>query len=73
MKQLTFSQEYIYKDDEDGIPLSIVVTYGITSVRLDAKADPGAAVCLFSNEDGRDLGIPIEQGINLLYLSTYYS
>lgn len=63
MAQLTFAQEYHYKDDEEGIPLSIQITYGATTVRVDAKVDPGAAVCLFSHEDGLDLGIPIEQGI----------
>lgn len=65
MKTLTFSQERRYKDDDQGIPLSIKVTYGAITIRVQAKADTGAAVCLFSYEDGLDLGIPIEQGIPL--------
>ncbi len=30
---------------------------------MDAKVDPGAAICLFSHEVGLKLGSPIEQGI----------
>lgn len=30
---------------------------------MDAKVDPGAAVCLFSHEVDLKLGVPIEQGI----------
>jgi hypothetical protein len=36
--------------------------YGDKTIRTDAKVDPGSAVCLFSHEDGLDLGVPIEQG-----------
>jgi len=63
MKQLTFAEELPYEDDEDGIPISVVLTYGDKTIRTDAKVDPGAAVCLFSYEDGFDLNVPIEQGI----------
>jgi hypothetical protein len=62
MTQLTFDEEYRYKDDEEGIPISVILTYGAKTIRTDAKVDPGSAVCLFSHEDGLDLGIPIEQG-----------
>lgn len=63
MTQLTFDEEYRYKDDEEGIPVSVILTYGDKTIRTDAKVDPGAAVCLFSHEDGLDLGVPIEQGV----------
>lgn len=63
MKQLTFSQEHHYPDDEEGISVSINLVYGDQTYRVDAKVDPGAAVCLFSHEIGLKLGIPIEQGI----------
>ncbi|MBS1787686.1 MAG: hypothetical protein JST85_08190 [Acidobacteria bacterium] len=63
MKHLTFAEELSYKDDEEGIPISVILTYGDKTVRTDAKVDPGSAVCLFSHEDGLDLGIPIEQGV----------
>jgi hypothetical protein len=62
MTQLTFDEEYRYEDDEEGIPISVILTYGDKTIRTDAKVDPGSAVCLFSHEDGLDLGVPIEQG-----------
>lgn len=63
MKQLTFAEELRYEDDEKGIPISAILTYGGKTVRTDAKVDSGSSVCLFSHEDGLDLGIPIEQGV----------
>jgi len=69
MQQLSFSQEVVYKDSEDGIPLEIRLTYAGTPLDVIAKVDTGSAVCLFSYEDGLDLGIPIEQGIRLKLLS----
>lgn len=69
MQQLSFSQEVIYKDSEEGIPLEIRLTYAGTQLDVIAKVDTGPAVCLFSYEDGLDLGIPIEQGIPLRLLS----
>lgn len=63
MKELTFDYEHRYPDSEDGITLSVSLSYGNVTTRVEAKVDPGAAVCLFSHEDGLDLGIPIEQGI----------
>ncbi len=63
MHQLDFAEAYPYKDDETGIPIEIRLSYAGTSIEVTAKVDCGAAVCLFSHEDGRDLGIPIEQGI----------
>src|SRR5262245_42986426 len=62
MTQLTFDEEHNYKDDEECIPISVALTYGNQTVRADAKIDPGSAVCLFSNEVGVALGVPIEQG-----------
>jgi hypothetical protein len=63
MKQLTFEQEHRYPDDEEGISISIKLAYGDETLRVDAKVDPGAAICLFSHEIGLKLGVPIEQGI----------
>ena len=63
MKQLNFAQEYRYKDDDEGIPLRVVLSYGTETIRVTAKVDTGSAVCLFSREDGEDLGIPIELGL----------
>lgn len=63
MTQLNFTEEFRFKDDETGIPIEIKLIYGGTSLAVTAKVDTGSAVCLFSHEDGLDLGIPIEQGI----------
>ena len=63
MKQINFAEEYRYQDDDEGISIRVLLTYGGKTTRVIAKVDTGAAVCLFSYEDGLDLGIPIEQGI----------
>jgi hypothetical protein len=63
MKQLSFAAEHRYEDREDGIPISVALTYRGVTTRVEAKVDCGSSVCLFSHEDGLDLGIPIEQGI----------
>ena|SRR5215813_487774 len=63
MTQLNFTDEYRYEDDDDGIPLLVKLTYAGISIEVTAKVDTGSAVCLFSHEDGLDLGIPVEQGI----------
>ncbi len=65
MKQLSFAEEHRYKDDDEGIPISILLTYGGKTIRVAAKVDTGATVCLFSYEDGLDLGVPVEHGIPL--------
>lgn len=63
MIQLTFEQEHQYKDSEEGIAIEVTLCYEEQTFAAQAKVDPGAAVCLFSNEIGQRLGIPIEQGI----------
>ncbi len=63
MKQLNFDEEHRYKNDDYGIPILVRLTYGGTSIEVTAKEDTGCAVCLFSHEDGLDLGVPVEQGL----------
>jgi hypothetical protein len=63
MKQLNFAEEYHYQDDDEGIPLRVMLRYGDQAVRVTAIVDTGSAVCLFSQEAGLALGVPIEQGI----------
>ncbi len=63
MLQLNFTEEWRYEDDDEGISIEVSLAYAGTTVEVQAKVDPGAAVCLFTHEDGLDLGIPIEQGI----------
>lgn len=65
MKQLHFTHEIHYQDSDEGIPLQVTLHYAGTSIDVTAKVDSGSAVCLFTHEDGLDLGLPIEQGIPL--------
>ena len=63
MKQINFVEEIRYRNTEAGITLKIELFYAGNHSTVSAKVDCGATVCLFSHEDGLDLGIPIEQGI----------
>lgn len=61
--QLTFTEEFFYKDDPTGITIPVMLSHGSNDIFVSAKVDTGAAVCLFSHENGLDLGLPVEQGI----------
>lgn len=61
--QLLFTHEYRYKDDSSGITTPVILWHGDLSVAVTAKVDTGAEVCLFKNEIGLKLGVPVEQGI----------
>ena len=61
--QLTFAEVFSYPDDPSGITLPVALMYSGKAIRITAKVDTGAAVCLFSHEDGRQLGLPVAQGV----------
>ena len=61
--QLTFGFQHNYADDARGIILPTTLLFGGLEVRTFACVDPGAAFCVFSYENGRDLGLDIESGI----------
>jgi hypothetical protein len=63
--QLTFSDEYHYREHPDGITLFVTLKYGEREIGTVAKVDTGAEVCIFSREEGVDLGLPLEQGLPL--------
>ena len=44
-------------------PFPCVLICGSKAIRISAKVDTGAAVCLFSHEDGLKLGLPVTQGM----------
>lgn len=67
--QLTFTDVFPYPDDPLGITLPVALIYGGKAIRITAKVDTGAAVCLFSHEDGLQLGLPIAQGIPIVLAS----
>ncbi|MGH9836495.1 MAG: hypothetical protein ACRD9Y_26015 [Blastocatellia bacterium] len=61
--QLTFDEEFHYKDDPIGISIPVTLSHDGRIVRTTAKVDTGGGVCLFSHEDGLKLGLAIEQGL----------
>jgi len=63
MKQLTFAQEYKYRDNPDGITVPTIISYGGKTITTDAKVDTGGACCLFRNEHAQELGISVEKGV----------
>lgn len=60
---LDFTELIHYEDDPAGIVIEVLIENGNSKVREQAKVDPGAEVCLFKNEVGRQLGLIVEQGI----------
>jgi hypothetical protein len=67
--QLTFAEAFSYPDDPSGITLPVALIYGSKAIRIAAKVDTGAAVCLFSHEDGLQLGLLVAQGIPIVLSS----
>ena len=61
--QLSFTEEVAYDENPAGITIFVSLQYGEHNLRVEAKVDTGAEVCLFTNETGRRLGLPIEQGL----------
>jgi hypothetical protein len=47
----------------------VVLMYSGKAIRIAAKVDTGAAVCLFSHEDGLKLGLPVTQGMPIVLSS----
>ena len=66
---LTFDEELRYPDDPSGITIPVLLTYGQKSLRVAAKVDTGAQVCLFANEVGLKLGLAVEQGTPIVLSS----
>ena len=66
---LTFAEAFLYPDDSSGITIPVVLIYGGKAIRISAKVDTGAAVCLFSHEDGLKLGLPVTQGMPIVLSS----
>src|SRR5215510_6781559 len=67
--QLTFAEAFLYPDDPSGITMPVVLIYGGKAIRISPKVDTGAAVCLFSHEDGLKLGLPVTQGMPIVLSS----
>ena len=67
--QLTFAEVFSYPEDPSGITLPVALMYSGKAIRITAKVDTGAAVCLFSHEDGLQLGLPVAQGVPIVLSS----
>lgn len=61
--QLSFTEELQYDDSPAGIIIFVSLGYAGKNLRIEAKVDPGAEVCLFTHDVARRLGIQIESGI----------
>ena len=59
---LTFALRYLYDPAKPGIQIPVVLSFGETSVRTEAKVDTGASLCVFQREHGEALGLSIESG-----------
>ncbi len=46
--QLTFDEKVRYPDDPSGITIPVLLTHGEKSLRVTARVDTGAQVCLFA-------------------------
>ena len=67
--QLNFDEELRYPDDPSGITIPVLLTHGQKSLRVAAKVDTGAQVCLFANEVGLRLGLAVELGTPIVLSS----
>lgn len=63
MITLSFTETIRYKESSAGISIPVQLAYGQQVFWTDAKVDPGAEVCLFKHEEGRKLGLLVEQGV----------
>lgn len=61
--QLSFTEQLEYDDNPAGITIFVSLGYGEKNLRIEAKVDPGAEVCLFTYDVARRFGIQIETGI----------
>ncbi|HXJ91879.1 MAG TPA: aspartyl protease family protein [Terriglobia bacterium] len=60
---LTFQRSHDYTARRDsGITVPVTLTAGGSSVRLHAKLDTGASVCIFERAYGEQLGLKVEDG-----------
>lgn len=60
---LTFSEQFRYADDEEGITFEIYLSSDLSNhIPVDAKFDTGSSFCIFQRAYGDLLGIDIESG-----------
>ena len=52
-----------YQGSQSGIEIPIELSLATRSVRLLAKVDTGAAICIFQRDYAEELGIDVESGL----------
>ncbi|MBP6822702.1 MAG: hypothetical protein KA368_14225, partial [Acidobacteria bacterium] len=70
--QLSFTEQLEYDDNPAGITIFVSLGYGEKNLRIEAKVDPGAEVCLFTYDVARRFGIQIETGIPIKEYCKYF-
>jgi hypothetical protein len=68
-RQLVFSEEFQYPDDPSGITIPVTLSHGERTLRVAAKVDTGAQVCLFAHEVGLRLGLAVDEGTPIVLSS----
>ena len=58
-----------YEGGSKGIQVPVSLRFGKLSVELKASVDTGAAFCVFERRYAEDLGIPVESGRFLRFLT----
>jgi hypothetical protein len=59
---LEFAVSHHYRSAADGIEVPVTLRYGSQSVDLIARADTGAAHCIFDRKYAEILGLNVESG-----------
>jgi hypothetical protein len=61
--QLSFVEQYRYVENDAGVTIPVLLGYNEKVIRVTAKVDTGADVCLFAREHGERLGLAIDEGL----------
>lgn len=61
--QLSFVEQYRYLENEAGVTIPVLLGHNEKVIKVTAKVDTGADVCLFAREHGERLGLAIDEGL----------
>jgi predicted aspartyl protease len=67
--ELTFSDYYKYDSQQEGIEIPAVLRAGGNPLMVLAKIDTGATYCLFERWVAEELGLHIEEGLQLPFVT----
>src|SRR5579872_3656771 len=66
---LSFDYLHSYDAGKAGISLPVTLKLGSTAITVEAKLDTGASYCIFARAFGEDLGLHIESGARLQFVT----